>query len=149
MNKQNKRNNRNRNAGFTLVELLVVLVILMVIGTIAVQNFGGEEDKAKVKATKASFTSLENALERFKLDVGRYPTAEEGLAALYDAPEGVEGWAGKYLTKRRSLKDAWENDYVYVVPGPDNEPFEIKSYGADKAEGGEKYNADLSSLSEE
>ncbi len=146
MKKENKRN--ARKTGFTLVELLVVLVILMVIGTIAVQNFGGEEDKAKVKATKASFTSLENALERFKLDVGRYPTAEEGLAALYDAPEGVEGWAGKYLSKRRALKDAWENDYIYVIPGPDNEPFEIRSLGADKVEGGEKFNADLSNLDE-
>ena len=139
---------KQTKAGFTLVELLVVLVILMVIGTIAVQNFGGEEDKAKVKATKASFTSIENALERFKLDVGRYPTTEEGLAALYDAPAGVEGWAGKYLTKRRALKDAWENDYIYVIPGPDNEPFEIRSLGADKAEGGEKFNADLSNLDE-
>jgi general secretion pathway protein G len=139
---------KSGKAGFTLVELLVVLVILMVIGTIAVQNFGGEEDKAKVKATKASFTSLENALERFKLDVGRYPSEEEGLGALYDAPDGLEGWAGKYLTKRRSLKDAWDNDYVYTIPGPDGEPYEIISLGADKAEGGEKYNADLSSLDE-
>ncbi len=139
---------KQAKAGFTLVELLVVLVILMVIGTIAVQNFSGEEDKAKVKATKASFTSLENALERFKLDIGRYPTAEEGLAALYEAPDGLEDWAGKYLTKRRSLKDAWDNDYVYVIPGSNNEPYEIISLGADKAEGGEKYNADLSSLDE-
>lgn len=139
---------KQARAGFTLVELLVVLVILMVIGTIAVQNFGGEEDKAKVKATKASFTSLENALERFKLDVGRYPSEEEGLAALYTAPDGVEDWAGKYITKSRSLRDAWDHDYVYVIPGPDGEPYEIKSLGADGAEGGEKYNADLSSLEE-
>ncbi len=140
---------KQANAGFTLVELLVVLVILMVIGTIAVQNFSGEEDKAKVKATKASFTSIENALERFKLDVGRYPTEEEGIAALYTAPDGLEDWAGKYLTKSRSLRDAWDNDYVYVIPGPDGEPYEIISLGADKAEGGEKYNADLSNLEEQ
>jgi len=139
---------KQARAGFTMIELLVVLVILMVIGTIAVGSFSGEEDKAKVKATKASFTSLENALERFKLDVGRYPTAEEGLAALYEAPEGLEDWAGKYLTKRRSLKDAWDNDYVYTIPGPDGEPYELVSLGADKAEGGEKYDADLSSLDE-
>lgn len=145
--KMNTKNERDfRKAGFTLVELLVVLVILMVIGTIAVQNFSGEEDKAKVKATKASFTSLENALERFKLDVGRYPTEEEGLAALYDAPDGLEDWGGRYLTKRRSLRDAWDNDYIYRMPGPDSEPYEIISLGADRAEGGEKQNADISSL---
>lgn len=146
MNNKNRR--RQRRAGFTLVELLVVLVILMVIGTIAVQNFGKEEDKAKVKATKASFTSLENALERFKLDVGRYPTEAEGLVALYEAPAGVEGWGGKYLTKKRALQDAWENDYIYKVPGSDGEPYEIISLGADKAEGGEKINADLSNRDE-
>lgn len=139
-----------KNAGFTLVELLVVITILMIIGTFAVQNVISEPDKAKVKVTKASFTSLENSLERFKLDVGRYPSEEEGLAALYDCPEGLEAdWAGKYLSKRRSLQDAWGNDYVYVIPGPNGEPYEIISLGADGAEGGEKYNADLSSLGEE
>jgi len=134
--------------GFTLVELLVVITILLIIGTFATQQVINEPDKAKVKVTKASFTSLENALERFKLDVGRYPTQEEGLSALYTAPDGVENWAGKYLTKSRALRDAWENDYVYIIPGKNNEPYEIISLGADKAEGGEKYNADLSNLDE-
>lgn len=147
MQKCSRRN--SQKAGFTMIELLVVLVILMIIGTIAVQNFGSESDKAKVKAAKVSFTSLENALERFKLDVGRYPTGEEGLTALYECPEGLEdSWAGKYLTKRRALRDAWDHDYVYVVPGPDGEPYELISLGADGAEGGEKYDADLSNLSD-
>ena len=140
---------QRRKSGFTLVELLVVLVILMVIGTIAVQNLGGEEDKAKVKATKVSFTSLENALERFKLDCGRYPTEEEGLYALLSAPEDLDAdWGGKYLKKERHVRDAWDNDYAYIVPGSDSEPFEVISYGADGVEGGEKFNADLSSLDE-
>ena len=139
---------KKRNAGFTLVELLVVLVILMVIGTIAVQNFSGQEDKAKVKATRASFTTLENALERFKLDMGRYPTEEEGLAVLITAPEDDDGrWGPKYLKKDRYLQDAWGNDYVYTAPGPDGEAFQIVSLGADGAEGGEgKFNEDLSNL---
>ena len=139
---------KQKKAGFTLVELLVVLVILMVIGTIAVQNFSGQEDKAKVKAARASFTTLENALERFKLDMGRYPTEEEGLAVLITAPEDDDGsWGPKYLKKDRYLQDAWGNDYVYTAPGPDDEPFEIVSYGADGAEGGEsKFDMDLSNL---
>ncbi|MDF7800331.1 type II secretion system major pseudopilin GspG [Pontiellaceae bacterium B1224] len=139
---------KQKKAGFTLVELLVVLVILMVIGTIAVQNFSGQEDKAKVKAARASFTTLENALERFKLDMGRYPTEDEGLAVLITAPEDDDGsWGPKYLKKERYLLDAWNNDYVYTAPGPDGEPFEIISYGADGAEGGEgQFDADLSNL---
>ncbi len=139
---------KQKKSGFTLVELLVVLVILMVIGTIAVQNFSGQEDKAKVKAARASFTTLENALERFKLDMGRYPTEEEGLAALITAPEDDDGsWGPKYLRKERYLQDAWGNDYVYTAPGPDGEPFEIVCYGADGEEGGEsKFDMDLSNL---
>jgi general secretion pathway protein G len=144
----NQKKRKQSKSGFTLVELLVVLVILMVIGTIAVQNFSGQEDKAKVKAARASFTTLENALERFKLDMGRYPTEDEGLMVLIVAPEDDDGsWGPKYLKKERYLQDAWNNDYVYTVPGPDGEAFEIISYGADGAEGGEgQFDADLSNL---
>lgn len=141
-------NQKQKKSGFTLVELLVVLVILMVIGTIAVQNFSGQEDKAKVKAARASFATFENALERFKLDMGRYPTEEEGLAALITAPEDDDGnWGPKYLKKESYLQDAWGNDYLYTAPGPDGEPFEIVCYGTDGEEGGEnKLDMDLSNL---
>ena len=145
-----KKRKHSNNSGFTLVELLVVLVILMIIGTIAVQNFSGEDDKAKVQATRVSFIALENSLERFRLDVGRYPSVEEGLGALYDCPEGLEArWAGKYLKKRRALRDGWGNDYIFNVPGPGGEPYEIISLGADGVEGGEQFNSDISNLDED
>ncbi len=149
MKKENRRK-RNSTSGFTLVELLVVLVILIVIGTIAAQNFGSEPDKAKVKATRVSFGSLETALERFKIDCGRYPTEEEGLNALMAAPEGLEAdWGpGSYLKKERDIRDAWGNGYAYQSPGPNGEAFVITSFGADGAEGGESFNADLSNSDE-
>lgn len=146
MNKQK----RHLQAGFTLVELLVVLVILIVIGTIAVQNFGSEPDKARVKATRVSFSSIETALERFKIDCGRYPSEEEGLSALMQVPEDLEmDWGPEsYLKKERDIRDAWGNDYVYLSPASDGSAFEIISLGADGAEGGESFNADLSSNDE-
>lgn len=149
-NETNRRENNNRRSGFTLVELLVVLVILIVIGTIAAQNFGSEPDKAKIKATRVSFGSLETALERFKIDCGRYPTEEEGLSALMQAPEDLEmDWGpDSYLKKDRDIRDAWDNDYVYLNPGSNGEAFEIISLGADGAEGGEGFNADLSNNDE-
>jgi len=145
-----KKEERNSRSGFTLVELLVVLVILIVIGTIAVQNFGSEPDKAKVKATRVSFSAIETSLERFKIDCGRYPAEEEGLTALMQAPEDLEmDWGPEsYLKKDRDIRDAWDNDYVYLSPGSDGGAFEIISLGADGAEGGESFNADLSSNDE-
>lgn len=143
--------NKKRSEGFSLVELLVALVILMVVGTIAVQQFSGETDKAKVKTTKGSLNVLQSALERFKLDMGRYPTEDEGLRALIEQPEDDEdgNWGPKYIQKDRHLRDAWNNEYGYFNPGPDGEPYEIISYGADGGEGGEgKFDQDISTLDE-
>ena len=149
MKKEDKRK-KHSTSGFTLVELLVVLVILIVIGTIAIGNFGSEPDKAKVKATRVSFGSIETALERFKIDCGRYPTEEEGLYALMQSPEGLEmDWGPEsYLKKERDIRDAWDNDYLYMSPGSDGGAFEIISLCADGAEGGESFNADLSNNDE-
>lgn len=143
---EQNRKQRQSNAGFSLIELLVVLVIIGVLGTIAAGQFGKESDKAKVKAARASFISLENALERYKLDMGSYPTEDEGLIVLLESPEGDESgdWGGPYLKKRSHLKDAWGNEYIYRES--DESDFEIICLGADGEEGGEKFSADLSNL---
>ena len=143
---------RWQRRGFTLIELLVVLVILGIVGGIAVAKFAGQEDKAKVKAAKASIGVLEDSVERFKIDMGRYPTEDEGLGILITAPdaEGSEAWAGPYLRKKSYLKDPWNNAFVFHAPSRDSkQPFEIVSLGSDGTEGGEAFAADLSSVEAE
>lgn len=140
---------KRKRAGFTLIELLVVIVIIGVIGTIAGGYFMKEPDKARVKAAHASMTSLGNQLERFRLDMGRYPAEEEGLMVLLEAPENDDGsWGGKYVTKNKDLRDPWGNDFIYKSPASNGDDYEIISLGADGAEGGEGFNTDLSSLDE-
>ncbi|VGO16978.1 Type II secretion system protein G [Pontiella desulfatans] len=140
---------KQKKAGFTLVELLVVIVILMVIGTISMQTFRKEPDKARVQAARTSFSQLETALERYKLDMGTYPTEEAGLNALVSAPEENDGsWGGPYMRKAKDISDPWGNDYLLKVPASDGTDYEIICLGADGAEGGEGFMADLSSIDE-
>ncbi len=143
------RKRRHMKSGFTLIELLVVIVIIGVIGTIAGGYFMKEPDKARVKAAQASMASLGNQLERFRLDMSRYPAEDEGLIVLIQAPENDDGsWGGKYVTKNKDLRDPWGNDFVYKSPASNGDDFEIISLGADGEEGGEGFDADLSSIDE-
>lgn len=140
---------RKSSGGFTLIELLVVIVIIGVIGTIAGGYFMKEPDKARVKAAYASMTSLSTQLERFRLDMGRYPGEDEGLIVLIQAPENDDGsWGGKYVTKNKDLRDPWGNGFIYKSPASNGDDYELISLGADGSEGGESFNADLSSMDE-
>jgi general secretion pathway protein G len=106
-----------RNAmrlGFTLVELLLVLVILAVLAAVVVPKFVNRPEQAKQTAAKADATMIENQLEQFSVDVGRYPTPEEGLAVLVDG-EALKGWKGPYL--KDLPKDPWGHPYLYANPG--------------------------------
>ena len=133
---------RRRGAGFTLLELLVVLVILGLraglVGPQALRYLGG----AKSDAAKLQIEELGSSLDLFHLEVGRYPKTDEGLEALVEAPPGVSNWNGPYLKKKRVPKDPWGNDYVYRSPGQHG-PYDLLSYGADGAQGGEGDNEDL------
>lgn len=129
--------------GFTLVELLVVLIILGLLSALVVPRFVRQEEKAKVKAAKAQIELLGTALDTFRLDVGRYPTNEEGLEALRRQPGGVQKWDGPYLKKEVPL-DPWGKPYVYRSPG-EHGPYDLFSYGADGVPGGEGDNRDVTS----
>jgi general secretion pathway protein G len=129
--------------GFTLVELLVVMIIIGLLAALVGPRFIRQEEKAKIKATQAQIELLGTALDTFRLDVGRYPTTDEGLQALRQRPGVLERWDGPYLKKEVPL-DPWGKTYVYKSPG-DHGPFDIVSYGADGASGGEGDHRDITS----
>ncbi len=101
-------------------------------------------ERAKRTATWSQLEDLKTAVFRFKLDTNRYPTEQEGLAALVREPDNVEGWQkGGYLENSEVPKDAWGNEFVYISPSDDGEPFSIMSYGADGQKGGEGLDSDM------
>jgi general secretion pathway protein G len=129
--------------GFTLIELLIVVTIIALLAGLVMPQFFKQEEKATAKATKAQIELLGTALDTFRLDVGRYPTTQEGLQALNQKPGGVERWDGPYLKKDVPL-DPWGKAYVYKSPG-DHGPYDIISYGADGVPGGQDSNRDITS----
>ena len=134
---------RTLNRAFTLIELLVVMIIIGLLAALVGPRFIRQEEKAKVKAAKAQIELLGTALDTFRLDVGRYPTTQEGLEALSRPPGGLERWDGPYL-KKELPQDPWGTSYLYRSPGQ-NGAYEILSYGADKAPGGDGDNRDITS----
>jgi general secretion pathway protein G len=106
-------------------------------------QFIRQEEKAKLRTTKAQIELFGTALDTFRLDVGRYPTTDEGLQALRQKPGGLERWDGPYLRKDLPL-DPWSKPYAYRSPG-DHGPYDIVSYGADGTPGGDGDNRDITS----
>ena len=134
---------RNRRSfGFTLLELLVVMVIIGLLAGFVAPRYFEQVDKSRVKAAHAQIDALDKALEQFRLDVGRLPTTEEGLAALNTAPSGVNNWEGPYLKKAVPL-DPWGHPYLYAQPGTHQNDFDLLSYGRDGAPGGTGEDADI------
>ena len=144
--RNNERKTRKVRTGFTMVELMAVLVILGLLMAVIVRNFVGQTDKARVRTTQANLKSLHGTVNQFKMDTGRFPTEEEGLMALIEQPSDVENWQpGGYLETTELPKDGWGNEFYYELWPESGKPFVIKSYGADKEEGGEEdtYEQDL------
>ena len=130
--------------GMTLIEILVVLTLIGIVMGIVGGNYLGQGEKAKQKAAKLEIEQIGQTLDLFKLEVGRYPTTQEGLQALITAPTGVSNWNGPYWKKNTLPKDPWTNEYKYASPGQHG-AYDIWSYGADGKEGGEGVNKDVTS----
>ena len=130
-----------RSSGFTLIELLVVLVILTMlaglVGPKVLDQLGG----AKSKTARVQIAELEQSLDLFKLDVGRYPTDAEGLRALAERPGTAQGWNGPYV-KKGLPPDPWGAAYLYKNPGRNGGP-DVFTLGADGKPGGDGENSDV------
>jgi general secretion pathway protein G len=132
---------KNRSRGFTLIELLIVMVILGLLAALVAPRMFGKTVSSRQKAAKAQISLFETAIDTYRLDVGRFPTTQQGLDALRTAPSGVDNWDGPYLPKQVPA-DPWGNPYVYRYPGEHGD-YDIISLGADGAPGGEEANADI------
>ena len=141
-----KKNRYSKQAGFTLIELMVVIIILGVLAGMIIPRVMGRPDEARQAKAKIQIESFESALKLYKLDNGNYPTTEQGLKALVEAPAAgnlPKNWRqGGYLEKGKVPKDPWGNDFVYVSPGSHGD-FDLSCLGKDGEAGGEGVDKDI------
>lgn len=133
---------RRRIRGFTLIELLVVLAILGLLALIAVPQVLKYLSAAKTDTAQLQIQQLGLTLDLYRLDVGRYPTEEQGLEAMLTRPPDAERWNGPYLRKQEMLLDPWGNPFAYRIPGEHGE-YDLLTLGADESEGGEGEDQDV------
>ena len=136
------------SAGFTLIEIMAVVLIIGLLSTIVGVSIFQQVDKGRVTAAKAQITNLENVLELYRMDNGRFPTTEQGLEALVAAPTSEPAPRsyppGGYLKGGKVPLDPWQNPYQYESPGQNNpHGFDIWSLGADNSPGGEGVDSDV------
>ena len=134
-------NTKRRDRGITLIELLVVMVIIAMFATLVGQRLFKNVEKARQVAAKSQITEFETVLDTYRLDIGRYPTNEEGLQALRTRPGNLEKWDGPYLRKDLPL-DPWGHPYMYRFPGQHGD-YDLMALGSDDQEGGEGEATDI------
>jgi general secretion pathway protein G len=137
-----------KKGGFSLIEVLVALVIVAIMSAVVALNLVDTADEAKVASTASQLDTFQTALTLFKTQQGFLPTQQQGLEALVkeptSSPLAPRYPQGGYLGSTRIPLDGWGNPYIYLIPGRENQPFEVISYGADGMEGGSGADADLS-----
>ena len=140
------RNGRRTRRGFTLLELLVVMVIIGLLASYVGPKYFGQIGKSEIKVARAQIDALDKALAQYRIDVGRFPTTEQGLAALTaapsgESPSGKSGWSGPYLSKSVP-SDPWGRPYLYRCPGEHGD-FDLSSFGKDGVAGGSGEQSDI------
>lgn len=136
---------RVRQRGFTLLELLVVMVIIGLLASLVAPRLFGQVDKSGASVAKAQIDAFTKALDTFRLDMGSYPSSEQGLKALVEKPAGAAKWSGPYLQRSSIPLDPWGAAYIYRSPGAEGRDYEVSSLGRDQRAGGEGVDADLKS----
>lgn len=134
---------QQRHRGFTLLELLVVLVVLGLLAGIVGPKYFNQLGKSEAKVARAQVESLVKALDLYRLEIGHYPSTEQGLQVLVSAPGDIPQWDGPYL-QRGVPQDPWGRAYVYRSPG-ENGDYDLLSLGKDGQPGGEGENAEVTS----
>lgn len=138
-----KSKNQLGNSGFTLIELLIVMIIIGLLASLVAPRMFKQVGASKQKTARAQIELLGTALDAYRLDVGKYPTTEQGLKALRVKPQDSPNWNGPYLPKDVP-PDPWGRPYIYKSPG-DHNPYDLSSYGADGKPGGEGEDKDINS----
>jgi general secretion pathway protein G len=133
---------RSRTAGFTLLELLVVLMILGLLAAVATPQVLKYLSRARTQSAALQIHNLAAAIDLYRLDVGRYPSEQEGLISLVEAPTATPNWNGPYVKRREMLIDPWGHPYNYRIPGEHGD-YDLYTGGADNAVGGQGENQDV------
>lgn len=139
---RHQQTNRRHSRGFTLIELLVVLAIIGLLAGLVGPQVMKHLGESKTKTARLQIEELASALDMYRLDVGRYPTGDEGLQALIEQPASARVWNGPYLRKKKVPLDPWNNAYHYAAPGQHGK-FDLFSLGADGSDGGEGEDQDI------
>lgn len=134
---------RSPALGFTLLELLVVVLIIGLLTSVVGPRLMGQIGRSEVTAARAQIDSIDKAIQAYRLDMGQFPTNEQGLRALMVSPGSDARWRGPYL-KAAVPADPWGSPYQYRVPGASGRDYDLLSLGRDKALGGTGDDADLS-----
>jgi general secretion pathway protein G len=138
-----RRTSSHVERGFTLLELLVVMVIIGLLASYVAPRYFDQVGKSEVKATRAQLDAFEKALGAYRLDLGHYPSTDQGLKALNERPSDEPKWAGPYLSKQVP-PDPWGRSFIFRSPGDAGHDFELMSLGKDGQRGGTGLDADIS-----